>query len=67
VRGAYHRLGVDVELLVDVGDLAGGAEAVHADEAAFETDIAFPAEFDRCFYRERARLVPRTDFLYAAS
>ncbi len=38
--GSHHRLGVDVELLVDVGDLSGGAEAVHADEAAFEADIA---------------------------
>ena len=34
VRGAHHRLGGDVELLVDVSDLAGGAEVVHADEAA---------------------------------
>ena len=32
--GAHHRLGGDVELLVDVGDLPGFAEAVHADEAA---------------------------------
>src|ERR1700678_2026022 len=52
VRGANHRLGVDVELLVDIGDLAGGAEAVHADKAAFEADIAFPAEFDRRFHRD---------------
>jgi hypothetical protein len=42
--GSHHRLGVDVELLVDVGDLAGGVKAVHADEAAF-ADVAFPAEF----------------------
>ena len=34
VRGAHHRLGGDVELLVDVSDLAGGAEVVHADEFA---------------------------------
>src|SRR5450432_1658496 len=52
VRGAHHRLGVDVELLVDVGDLAGGAKAVHADEAAFEADVAFPAKFDRRFHRD---------------
>jgi hypothetical protein len=49
VRGAHHRLGVDVEFLVDVGDLARSAEAVHADEATFETDIALPAKFDRRF------------------
>ena len=52
VRGAHHRLGGDVELLVDVSDLAGGAEVVHADEAAFEADIALPAEFDRRFDRD---------------
>ena len=40
--GSHHRLGVD--LLVDVGDLAGGVKTVHADEAAF-ADVAFPAEF----------------------
>ena len=34
---------VDVELLADVGDLAGGAEAMEADEAAFEADIPLPA------------------------
>jgi hypothetical protein len=52
VCGANHRLGIDVELLVDIGDLAGGAEAVHADEAASEADIAFPAKFDRRFHRD---------------
>ena len=52
VRSAYYRLGVDVEFLVDIGDLAGGAEAVHADEATFEADIAFPAKFDRRFHRD---------------
>ncbi len=30
VRSAYYRLGVDVEFLVDIGDLAGGAKTVHA-------------------------------------
>ena len=50
--GSHHRLSVDVELLVDVGDLAGGAKAVHADEAAFEADVAFPAKFDRRFHRD---------------
>ena len=50
--GSHHRLGVNVELLVDVGDLAGGAKAVHADEAAFEADVAFPAKFDRRFHRD---------------
>src|ERR1700676_5179076 len=50
--GSHDRLGVDVELLVDVGDLAGGAKAVHADEAAFETDVAFPAKFDGRFHSD---------------
>jgi hypothetical protein len=30
----------DVEFLVDIGDLAGGAKTVHADEPAFEADVA---------------------------
>ena len=68
VRGAHHRLGVDVELLVDVGDLAGGAEAVHADEAAFEADVAVPARLNRRFYRDVERLISSAEaFLYAAS
>ena len=50
--GSDYCLGVDVELLVDVCDLAGGAEALHADKAAFEADVALPAEFDRRFHRE---------------
>src|ERR1700704_3232928 len=50
--GSHHRPGVDAELLVDAGGLAGGAKAVHADEAAFETDVAFPAKFDRRFHRD---------------
>ncbi len=49
VRSAYYRLGVDVEFLVDIGDLAGGAKTVHADEPAFEADVALsqrvPASF----------------------
>src|SRR6202051_1184797 len=54
--GSHHRPGVDVELLVDVGDLPGGAERVHANEAAFEPEIALPTEFDRRFHRDsRAR------------
>jgi hypothetical protein len=52
MRDAHHRLGIDVEFLVDVCDLAGGAEAVHADETAFEPDIALPAEFDCRFHRD---------------
>jgi hypothetical protein len=28
---------------------------VHADEAAFEADIALPSEFDRCFHRDASR------------
>jgi hypothetical protein len=40
---SHHRLGVDVELLVHVGDLARGAKAVHANEAGFEANVAFPA------------------------
>jgi hypothetical protein len=40
VHSAYYRLGVDVEFLVDIGDLAGGAKTVHADEPAFEADVA---------------------------
>jgi hypothetical protein len=48
MRGSHHCLDVDVELLVGVGDLAGGSKAAHADEAAFEAVVAFPAEFDSC-------------------
>jgi hypothetical protein len=43
VRGPHDRVGVDVEFLINVGDLAGGTEAVHANEAAFEAYIALPA------------------------
>jgi hypothetical protein len=41
VRSAYYRFGVDVEFLVDIGDLAGGAKTLHADEPAFEADVAY--------------------------
>src|ERR1700722_13605976 len=50
--GSHHCLRVDVELLVDVGDLSRSAEGVHADEAAFEADVAFPAKFDGRFHRD---------------
>jgi hypothetical protein len=52
VRGAHHRLGGDVELLVDVSDLAGGAEVVHADEAALKANVTLPPKFDRRFHRD---------------
>ena len=52
VRGAHHRLGSDVELLVDVSDLAGGAEVVHADEAALKANVTLPPKFDRRFHRD---------------
>jgi hypothetical protein len=43
VRGPCHRFGVDVELLVDIGDLAGSAKRMHANEAAFEANVALSA------------------------
>src|ERR1700727_2863341 len=49
---AHDRGGIDVEFLVDVGDFAGSAEAVHANEAACGADVALPAEFDRGFDRD---------------
>jgi hypothetical protein len=63
MRGTHHRLDVDVEFLIHVGDLAGCAEVVHADEAAFEADVALPVEFDRCLNRDTRTLVPSTAFL----
>src|ERR1700759_443831 len=50
MRGAHHRLSIDVELLVDVSDLPGRAERVHPDETAFQADVAFPPQFDRSFH-----------------
>jgi hypothetical protein len=50
LRGRKYRVGADVEFLVDVGDLAGGAEAGHADEAAADADVTLPAGFDGRFY-----------------
>jgi hypothetical protein len=38
VRSLYYRLGVDVEFLVDIGDLAGGAKTVEpCDEGSGRT------------------------------
>jgi hypothetical protein len=42
-------LGGDAEMLVEIGDLAARAEAVHADEDAVETDETIPAEADAGF------------------
>jgi hypothetical protein len=36
--GSHHRLRVDVELLVNIGDLSRSAEGVRADEAAYLQD-----------------------------
>jgi hypothetical protein len=52
VRGAHHRLGGDVEFLVDVSDLAGGAEVVHADETALKANVTLPPKFVRRFHRD---------------
>jgi hypothetical protein len=61
VRGAHHRLGGDVELLVDVSDLAGGAEVVHADEAALKANVTLPPKFDRRFHRDSGGTVSVND------
>jgi hypothetical protein len=42
VRGAHHRLGGDVEFLVDVGDLTRGAEVVSLCRAACYSSIRMP-------------------------
>ena len=52
VRGAHHRLGGDVGLLLAVSDLAGVAEVVHADEAALKANVTLPPKFDRRFHRD---------------
>jgi hypothetical protein len=45
-----HSIGCDVKLLVDIINLARFAEAMHADEAPLEAEIAFPAELYRRFH-----------------
>ncbi len=45
----HHGFGRNVELAGNVGDLAGLAIAMHADEAALEAKITFPASFHRRF------------------
>jgi hypothetical protein len=50
VRGAHHRLGGDVEFIVEVSDLAEGAEVVHADEAALKANVTLAPKFDRRFH-----------------
>ena len=49
--GAHDRLSGDVKLLVDLGDLPGLAEPVHADEPALQAEVAVSAHLHRRFNR----------------
>src|SRR4051812_36875111 len=63
--GAHDRLRGDVELLVDLGDLPGFAEPVHADEAALQAEVAVPAHLHRRFDRHPGESVAQHGLLVA--
>jgi hypothetical protein len=46
LRGADYCFRANVEFLVDVGNLPGGAEGMHSEGGALEADAALPSELN---------------------